>query len=231
MQSSKQNISKKPIEKEIYNTFEQFKQEKNIKIVEYLKEFNICLLKNRDYRSIEYSYESLLRLFLFQRIKGIRFQTELVNYLKTHPKEKHILGFYKTPNQRTISNFQCRILDKETKKLLKYTAGKIEEISEKFGILLDIKTFEPNKSHKRTKLRNQYLQKNDKTKEICKLLKKRLSPFIKLNLNHNAVYSKNQFIDLMIHMSMTRDFAENGSKTFKELRPSISPNADTLLYH
>jgi putative transposase len=231
MPQSKQNISKEKIDMEIYNTFKQFKQDKNIKIVDYINSFNVILLKNQEYRSIEYSYESLLRLLLFQKLKGIRFQTELVNYLKTHPREKHALGFSKTPNQRTISNFQCRIIDIETKKLLKYTARKIEEVSEKFGILFDVKTFEPNKSHKKTKVRNQYLQKNDKTKEICKLLKKRLSPFIKLNLNHNAIYSKSQFIDLMIHMGMTRDFAENGSKTFNELRLNISPNADTLLYH
>ncbi len=231
MQPSKQNISKIKIEKEIYNTFEQFKQEKNIEIVDFLNKLDVSFFKNREYRSIEYLYESFLRLLLFQKLKGIRFQTELVNYLKTHPREKYALGFSKTPNQRTISNFQCRVIDENTKKLLKYTARKIEEVSEKFGILLDIKTFEPNTPVKKTKSRNQYLQKNDKTKEICKLLKKRLSPFIKLNLNHNAVYSKNQFIDLMIHMGMTRDFAENGSKTFKELRTSISPNADTLLYH
>ncbi len=231
MPPSKQNISKNKIEKEIYNTFEQFKQEKNITIVDYLKKFNINLLKNRNYRPIEYSYESLLRLLLFQRLKGIRFQTELVAYLKKHPKEKYALGFSKTPNQRTISNFQCRIIDKRTKKLIKYTARKIENISEKFGIILDLKTFEPNKPIKKTKRRNQYLKKNDKTKEICKLLKKRLSPFIKLNLYHNTIYSKNQFIDLMIHMGMTRDFAENGSKTLNEIRTNLFPNADTLLYH
>jgi len=231
MPPSKQNISKEKIELEIYNTFEQFKQDKNIRIVDYLSKFDVTVFKNREYRSIDYTYDSLIRLILFQRLKGIRFQTELVIYLKTHPKEKHTLGFSKTPNQRTISNFQCRVIDKETKKLIKYTVKKIEEVSEKFGILLDLKTFEPNKPQKRTKIRNQYLQKNDKTKELCKLLKKRLSPFIKLNLNHNTIYTKNQFIDLMIHMGMTKDFAENGSKTFRELRTSFSPNADTLLYH
>lgn len=231
MPQIKQKISKEKIELEIYKTFEQFKKEKNIRIVDYLNIFNVYLLKNRKYRSISYTYDSFIKLILFQRLKGIRFQTELVNYIKRHPKEKHTLGFSKTPNQRTISKFLCRIIDKDTKKLLKYTARKIEEVSEKFGILLDVKTFEPNKTQKRTKIRNQYLQKNDKTKEICKLLKKRLSPFIKLNLNHNAVYSKNHFIDLMIHMGLTRDFAENGSKTYRELRTNISPNADTLLYH
>ena len=93
MPTSKQNISKPKIEKEIYNTFKQFKKENNIKIVNYLNNFNVNLLKNREYRYIEYSYESLLRFLLFQKLKGIRFQTELVGYLKTHPKEKHgLLG-------------------------------------------------------------------------------------------------------------------------------------------
>lgn len=32
-------------------------------------------------------------------------------------------------------------------------------------------------------------------------------------------------------MGMTKDFAENGSKTFKEIRNQQSPNSDTLLYH
>ena len=65
MQPSKQNISIPKIEKEIYNTFEQFKQEKNIKIVDYLKIFDVNLLKNREYRSIDYTYESFIRLILF----------------------------------------------------------------------------------------------------------------------------------------------------------------------
>ena len=231
MQPSKQNISKTKIEKEIYKTFEQFQKEKNICIAEFLNKFDVTLFKNREYRSIDYTYESLIRLVIFQRLKGMRFQTELVTYLKRHPSEKHKLGFSKTPNQRTISNFLCRIVDKETKKLLKYAARKIEEISEKFGILLDIKTFEPEKPSKITKIRNQYLQKKEKTREICRLVKKRFSPFIDLNLNHNTVYKKSQFIDLMIHIGQTRDFAENGNKTFKELRQCGCPDADTLLYH
>lgn len=32
-------------------------------------------------------------------------------------------------------------------------------------------------------------------------------------------------------MGMTRDFAENGSKTFKEIKGEKTPNSDTLLYH
>jgi len=231
MPASRQHISKQTIDTEIYNTFEHFKTKRNIKIVDFLNQFNINLFKNRKYRSIHYSHDALFKLILFQKLKGIQYQTELVRYLKTHPSEKHQLGLSKTPNQRTISNFLCQVIDKETKKQLKYAAKKIEEISEKFGILLDIKTLEPTIPKKQTKERNQYLQKNKKTKEICKLFKKRFTPFLDINLNHNTIYTKNQFLDLMIHLGQTRDFAENGNKTFKELRNQGCPDADTLLYH
>jgi hypothetical protein len=47
MQPSKQNISKEKIDSEIYKTFEQFKKEKNIRIVDYLNIFNVYLLKKQ----------------------------------------------------------------------------------------------------------------------------------------------------------------------------------------
>ena len=121
-------------------------------------------------------------------------------------------------------------MDNQTKELIDFIAAKIEEISEKFGILLDIKTLEPEKPKKGTKERNQHLQKDKKSKEICRLFKKRVSPFIDLHLGKNATYKKNVFIDLMIHLGVHQDFAEDGSKMFK-LDNGICPNADTLLYH
>ncbi len=229
MPPSKQNISNSKIEKEIYNTFELFKTEKNVAIAEFLNRFDIYSFIKINYRKIKFPYESLFKLILFQKLKGIKFHTKLTKYLNKHPSEKFKLGFTKTPDRRTIGYFIHHILDSETKEILEFAADKIEEISEKFGILLDIKTLEPEIPKKQTKERNQYLQKNEKTKEICKLFKKRFSPFI--DLNPNTVYTKNQFLDLMIHMGQTRDFAENGNKTFRELRSCGCPDADTLLYH
>ncbi|MCJ7570755.1 MAG: hypothetical protein MUO82_02600, partial [Candidatus Thermoplasmatota archaeon] len=231
MRSSSPNISRKNIELEIYKTFEQFKEKKNISIADYLKSFNASIFGNQEYRKIKFPYESLVKLVLFQKLKGFRFQTRLVRYLKRHPADKFKLGFSVTPDQTTISYFINHILNNETKKTIDYVASKIEEISEKFGILLDVRTLEPQKPYKETKERNLYLQKNDKTKEVCRLFKKRFSPFINLNLKNNTIYKKTQFIDLMIHMGMTKDFAENGSKTYKELRGENNPDADTLLYH
>jgi putative transposase len=231
MQSSKQNISKKAIELEIYKTFEPFKKTKNVSIAKYLKNFDSSIFQQKEYRKIKFPYETLIKLHLYQQLKGIKFHTKLTKHLKRNPKDKFRLGFSQTPDRRTIGYFINHILDKETIELLNYTANKIEEISEKFGILLDIKIFDSEKPQKQTKIWNQYHTKNKKTKEICHLIKKRFSPFIDLNLNYNTVYSKNQFINLIIHIGQTRDFAENGNKTFKQLRACGCPNADTLLYH
>ncbi|MCK4365096.1 MAG: transposase [Thermoplasmatales archaeon] len=231
MPRSERNISKTTIEKEIYNTFEQFKKEKNICIAGFLNKLYLTEIKNKDYRKIKFSYESLFKLLLFKQLKDIRFQNQVKQYLKNHPEEALQLGLDEIPDRRTIGFFLHHILDNEAKELLEFVSRKIEEISEKFGILLDLKILEPEIPKKETKERNQYLQKNKKTKEICHLFKKRFSPFMDLNLNYNTVYTKSQFIDLMIHMGQTRDFAENGNKTYRELRTTGCPDADTLLYH
>jgi hypothetical protein len=230
MPESKQ-ISKETIKQEIYKTFETLKDKKNIKITDYLKAFDTTSFQGCEYRKIKYPYETLLKLILFQKLKGIRFHTKLTKYLRQNPSEKFKLGFTETPDRTQIGYFVNHILDDETKGLIDFTVSKIEDISEKFNILLDLKTFESVKPEKETKERNHYYQKNDKTKEICRLFKKRFAPFINLNLKNNTLYKKNQFIDLLIHMGMTKDFAENGSKTYKELRGFNNPDADTLLYH
>jgi len=230
MPDSKQ-ISKETIGLEIYKTFETFKEQKNIKIADFLKKFDVTHFQTCKYRKIKFPYESLLKLVIFQKLKGIKFHTKLTKYLRRKPSEKFKLGFTETPDRTQIGYFVNHILDERTNDLIKFIVNKIEEISEKFGILLDINTYQPEKPEKETKERNQYYQKNDKTKEICRLFKKRFAPFINLNLKNNTLYKKNQFIDLLIHMGMTKDFAENGSRTYKELRGQKNPDADTLLYH
>jgi hypothetical protein len=231
MPESKRSISYPVIEQEIYNSFAKIKDKRNIKIADLLKELDVASICHQKYRKIKFPYESLFKLILFQKLKGIKFHTRLTKYIRQNRKELHALGFSETPDRRILGHFVHHILDNETKEVLQFVATKIEEISEKFGIILDINTFEPEKPQKETKERNQYLQKNEKTKEVCKLFKKRFSPFINLNLKNNTLYKKNQFINLLIHLGMTKDFAENGSKTYKELRGLRNPDADTLLYH
>ncbi len=225
------SVSKQKIELEIYNTFELFNKEKNICIADFIEKLDISTIKHQEYRKIKFSYESLTRFILYQRLKKFRFITQTRQHLNNHPEDVIQLGFKEIPNRRQIGYFQNYILANETKELLDFIINKIEEITDKFGIQFDVTTFKSVKPKKISKTRNQYYIKDKKTREICHLIKKRFSPFIDFKLSYNTVYKKKEFIDLMIHMGMTRDFAENGCKTFKEIRNQKSPNSDTLLYH
>ena len=88
MQPSRRNISKKNIEMEIYNTFELFKESKNITIVDFLNRLELTWLDRQNYRKIKYSYYSLYKLLIFKQLKGIKFQTQLERYLKKHKDER-----------------------------------------------------------------------------------------------------------------------------------------------
>jgi hypothetical protein len=178
MKSSKMRASKKKIELEIYNTFELFKKEKNICIADFIEKLDISIIKHQEYRKIKFSYESLIRFILYQRLKKFRFITQTIQYLKSHPEETIQLGFKELPNRRQVGYFQNHILDNETKELIDFIINKIEEITDKFGITLDIISLKPKKIKKQTKTRNQYYIRDKKTREICQLVKKRFSPFM-----------------------------------------------------
>ncbi|HVQ01598.1 MAG TPA: transposase [Candidatus Thermoplasmatota archaeon] len=228
MQSSNHDISKQTIEQEIYNTFVQLKQEKEITIADYLNRLHLPCFEKK-YRSIKFPYESLFKLLIFQKLKGIRFQSQLERYLRMHRQELHKLNMTNVPDQRTISHFINTILGEEPRQLIDFITTKINEISSKFGILLDTNILQSKQSKEQAE-RTFYHNKSLKTKEISILFKKRFSSVIDLNIGKNSIYQKHDFIDLMLHMCNTNDFAENGSKTF-QLQRTKTPNGDTLLYH
>lgn len=230
MLGSNHNISNQSIELEIYKTFELFKQEKNVSVAAFLNKLQLPLFQEQEYRTIKYTYESLYKLLIYKELKGIRFQTQLERHLTLHHKDKENLGLNQVPNQRTISYFLNSILNDEDRKLIDFITKKIEEISNKFGILLDLNIFKPEQSDKKPAQRTLYHNRQQKTREISKLFKKRFSTILDLNIDKNAIYSKNDFINLILHMCNTNDFAENGSHTFK-LQQEKTPNGDTLLYH
>ncbi len=232
MPPSNSSTSRRNIELEVYKAFEQVKENKNISIADYLKIFNASIFGEKKYRKIKFSYESLIKLVLFQKLKGIKFQTQLVRYLKRHRDELKLLGLEEIPDQTTISYFINHILDNETKEPLNFTAKRIEEISEKFDIILDIQIPRPEKTETKMpdKNRNFYYKKNQKTAEVSRMFKKRFTSVIDLNIHHNAIYTKKDFIDLILHMIFTSNYAECGSETLKKDREK-TPDADTFLYH
>ena len=219
---------KRRINNNIYSIFKSL-QRNEVKVVDLILQIDLSLFKKRKYRKIKYSYEGLLRAILLMRVKNLRFITRLVKYLQNHKREAKKIGLKQIPDRRTLSYFVNHIIDEKTKSMIDYTAKKIVEIVDKFSIDLDVEPVieKPKKKIAKSTIHH---KKNKKSKELAKLLKKKIAPFLELNIGRNATYKKNDFLDLLIHMALTQDFAENGSKTLKEFR-RFTPNADTLLYH
>ena len=92
-----------------------------------------------------------------QKIKKIKFQTQLIRYLKRHRDELKLLGFEEIPDQTTISYFMNHKLSDKTKELLNFVIHKIEEISEKFDIINDIQI--PHIEKAAIKIQNKNRQK------------------------------------------------------------------------
>jgi hypothetical protein len=65
MQSCKQNIPKTTIEKEIYNTFEHFKNENNIKIADFLNKLELGLFKTSYYRINQFYIKFLRSIYIY----------------------------------------------------------------------------------------------------------------------------------------------------------------------
>ncbi len=215
------------IKSEVYDVF-RLVDGNEIKVLDILQCLNLNIFK-QDYRKIKYSYDALLQAILLMKIKQLKFFTQLVSYLEDYKIEARKLGLTKIPDRRTFSHFINNILDDKTRAIIDFTAKKIVEVADKFSIDLDIE-INIEKPTKEISKGTIYRKRDKKTKELAKLIKKKISPFLDIKQNGNCIYTKNNFIDLLIYMALTQDFAENGSTTMKELRKYV-PNADTLLYH
>ncbi len=223
------------LEKEIYKAFSRCKS-KDTKISSILNHLDFNFSFNPKF---EYSLTSIVKAIILMRLKGIKSQSKLSEYLQNHKDETLGLGFFKdennnvrTPDQRTFSYFIKNHLDEEKTRIMDFVVKKIESIADKFNIILDIETFEKKKTIKESKCEKTfYNQKNEKMRELCKLIRKRIYPKINLDIRSNSIFKKNDFLDFLVHIALTEDFAENGSKTFSQILNKRTPTSDTLLYH
>lgn len=221
------------IERQIYNSFSD---RKNHSISDILNGLNFSFSFNPKF---EFSTTSMVKSLILTRLKGIKSQTKLAEYLKTHEKEALNLGFFKdgynktkTPNQRTFSYFIKNHLDEEKRQIIEFVVRRIEKIADKFNIILDIETFEKKKvARKDESKKTFYNHKNEKLSELCRLVRRKIYPKISLDIRSNSIFKKNDFLDFLVHIALTEDFAENGSRTFSQILNKRTPTSDTLLYH
>jgi len=224
------------LEKEIYKAFDICKS-KDVRLSDILGGLDFSFSFNPKF---EFSATSMIKSLIFMRLKGIISQTKLTVYLKTHDKDAINLGFFKDennkikiPDQRTFSYFINNHLDEEKKQIIEFVANKIEKIADKFNIVLDIKVLDKKEDNKKTEecKKTFYNHKSQKLNELCRLIRKKVYPKINLDIRNNSIFNKNDFLDLLVHIALTEDFAENGSRTFCQMLSKRIPTSDTLLYH
>lgn len=231
----KAKSTKNYVEKEICKACMAFSSEESVTISRFLKKINLEVITKK-YRYSKFTNVAMQNAVLFMKLKKIKSQTQLVKYLKNNKEDALNLGFdsgrrNSIPDQRTVSHFMNNILDEETKTTIDSTVQKIEEIAEKYGIVFDTEVLKEKKPCKRGTKKTNYNRIHNKLHEVCKYIKKNIYPHITLNMRHNAQYSKNTLLNLLVHMALNGDFAEDGSKTFRETVKYRTPDADTLLYH
>ncbi len=223
------------IEKQIYKALNRYKSHEVLisRILSHL-DFNFSFNPK-----FEFPITSMMKSLILMRLKGIISQTKLTNYLKTHEQDALNLGFFKdennkikTPDQRTFSYFTKHHLDEEERQIIDFVTSRIEKIAEKFNIILDIEAFEKKQAIKENKCEKTfYNNKNNKLTELCRLIRKKIYPKISLDIRNNSIFKKNEFLDFLVHIALTEDFAENGSRTFSQILNKRTPTSDTLLYH
>lgn len=226
-QDDNANTNYNALEEGIYKVFECMKTGARIKASEFASRLNLTLAANGKYRAIKFSYEALYMTLIFAKIKGIKSQSKLERHLKSNRDDRRKLGLEDTPDQRTISRFKGRILGDEERAAINFIAARARAIAGKFGILFDE---EPPKPQKTKSERNFYKKKREMSREVSAIVKKRLSAGISLNIGDRSKYGKGDYLNLMMHMCMHGDFANNGSETMK-VQNEHSPDGDTLHYH
>lgn len=176
----------------------------------------------------KFTLVSVIRLYIFRLIKGIRNYEKIKEYLNENKEEAFQLGFYKDENnkldippKRTYNHYLQKI-DKEQLNLI---AEKILSIALKNDITLDLEIVKKSIKEKK---------KSDekKIKEAVKLIKKLVYPKIDLKIKSNGKFTTKDLLDVLVHVALTHDFTNNGSSTFKEInQDSKAPSGDLMMYH
>lgn len=187
-----------------------------------------------------FSSDSMLKLLIFSKLRGISSHVKLSKFLNNHPDDAIALGFCKdsaekirVPDRRSIEYFVNKKFTQEDKELVDLVAKTIEDITDKTGIVLDreITQRKTTAKNKMTCDKTILNRKTKRTEELCTEVKRLLLKRLRFDMHKNAFFRESDLLDLLIHIALTQDFAENGSKTLNLLRNCRTPNSDTLFYH
>lgn len=177
-----------------------------------------------DRRKSLYSTESLLKLYVYKRVKGIATYPNLIKDLE---ESEYKLFLENIPTKQNFNHF-LKSINKETKDLLDSLAENILATATQNHCVLDIEIVKKNIKDFKNKAREQRKVMNESTR----LIKKLVYPNIKLKISKNSRFKTKDLLDILVHISGNHDFAFNGCVTFKDLYEDKDvPTGYTFLYH
>ena len=174
---------------------------------------------------------SVIRLYLFRLIKGLKNYENIKKYFLENEEEAYQLGFYKNegnqleiPPKRTY-NFYLQKLSKEQKEEINLIAETVLSLATKNEVILDIEIVKKTIKDKKKNFEKEI-------REAVRLVKKLVYPQIDLKIKENGKFTTKDLLDVLIHVAFTHDFTNNGSFTFKEMNSDKkAPSGDLMLYH
>jgi len=219
------------IEKELNKTFESV-SEKWIKTSSVLGKLNLQLVEQRQSK---FNPESLIKLYLYRRIKGIHYYEKLVEHLKQNESDSYDLGFSRDndnklefPTKRAFNKFFKNKISDDLKLQLDNISKDVLRIATQKGIVLDLELVNKAIKDKKDKKR----EKKKAFHEATKLVKKLVYPQIDIKIKENGKFTTKDLLDVLVHVAYSHDFTTNGSSTFQELYPDAkAPSGDLMLYH
>ncbi len=226
----------------VYKNFGSFSKHNSIRLSEFLASLELDKLLPDEYM-IKFSKVAMIRSLILMELKEIKSHRTLSEYLKSHEEESLTLGFYKNtdnsllvPDQRTFSYFVVHKLTEAEKELIKIIIEKIKELSEKFDINFEVESKKLVKKIETIKESNLQYQKEQKLMEFCKYLRKIVYPKMKLDINHNAKFTKNQILDILVHSAIEGSFTHSGANSYNSIikkfnLSSDSPESYVILHH
>ncbi len=211
--------------------YEVFDKNRELSIADIVGRLDLELpIKKR----FTFSFESQIKMTIFMQLKGFKSQHQLIDYLSKNDSDAVRLGFSKggtekieIPTRRAFSKF-IKNLDKKYLELITSIVSIIKKTADEFNFALDI----ASKNYKKeVSTKSVYNIKEEKIKEVINLLRTKIYKKLRLSISGNSVFKYPDFIDELIYIALTQDFAENGSKLANQFLGRKMPNADTLFYH
>jgi hypothetical protein len=177
---------------------------------------------------------SILRLYLFRLIRGLKNYEKLTAYLNNHQEDAFQLGFYLDENnhlvlppKRTYNHYLFK-LSQEQKQELNQVAEKILLIASNNGIVLDLEVVNKVIQERCGKPK---VTETD-LKNMTKASKKIFYPQLNLQIRNTGKFEPNDIFDVLTYIAFSHSFANDGAFVFKENYPDKPvPNGDTILYH